>query len=35
MSLLARVSEVLKSQGISHVLTGASALSIYGVNRSR
>ncbi|HET7042001.1 MAG TPA: hypothetical protein VFI13_08270, partial [Gemmatimonadales bacterium] len=34
MSLLARVSEVLKARGIPHVLVGASALTIHGVNRS-
>ena len=34
MSLLARVSEVLKAKGIPHVLIGASALTIHGVNRS-
>jgi len=34
VSLLARVSEVLKAQGIPHVLAGASALTIHGVNRS-
>lgn len=34
MSLIARVSEVLRAQGISHALVGASALSIHGVNRS-
>jgi len=34
VSLLARVSEVLKAQGIPHVLVGASALSIHGVIRS-
>jgi predicted nucleotidyltransferase len=34
VSLLARVSEALKAQGIPHVLVGASALTIHGVNRS-
>lgn len=34
MSLLARVSEVMKAQGIPHVLVGASALTIHGVIRS-
>jgi hypothetical protein len=34
VSLLARVSEVLTAQGIPHVLVGASALTIHGVNRS-
>jgi hypothetical protein len=34
VSLLARVSEILRAQGIPHVLVGASALTIHGVNRS-
>lgn len=34
MSLLARVSEALRTRGIPHVLVGASALTIHGVNRS-
>ena len=34
VSLLARVSEALKTKGIPHVLVGASALTIHGVNRS-
>jgi predicted nucleotidyltransferase len=34
VSLLARVSEVLKARGIPHVLVGASALTIHGINRS-
>lgn len=34
MSLLARVSEILRVKGIPHALIGASALAIYGVNRS-
>ena len=34
MSLLARVSEVLKARGIPHALVGASALTLHGVNRS-
>jgi hypothetical protein len=34
VSLLARVREVLKARGIPHVMVGASALTIHGVNRS-
>jgi hypothetical protein len=34
VSLLARVSGVLQVAGIPHVLVGASALTIHGVNRS-
>ncbi len=34
MTLLTRVSEVLRAQGIPHVLIGASALTVHGVNRS-
>jgi predicted nucleotidyltransferase len=34
VSLLARVSEVLRARGIPHVLVGASALTIHGINRS-
>lgn len=34
MSLLARVSQSLRAAGIPYALIGASALTIYGVNRS-
>ena len=34
MSLLGRVSAALQEEGISYALIGASALTIYGINRS-